>query len=937
MKSGSISKYVRMQTIAGLFVLMLCIPSGILAQGVVFDDVAYANAEQFEGDELGFSGTLPAKRTRRMYCPPPQNQKGMSCVGWSAAYGVMSTMYNAYFSITEQAMKVAFAQDPYFIHAAMQANASGNCSDRVSLSSALEVLKETGCKKRMAQPILYCNSTLDSVAALRGAPFRLKGAYSWKSYVENATDEELLVSLKEFVSTKAPLLVGLYTTPSFHRLEANGLWVPGNSKDNKDSLNPHALCLIGYDDNKFGGAFELLNSYGKGYGDQGFVWIRYSDFMVYFRQIYQLHLYKLSSGSCRMGDCNNGYGHLWDSDNNRYEGTFLDGKKDGYGISCTKSGKTFVGSWKNNNKNGTGYLYLPETDKWYLATYENGKQLEAVPLGFGVSTEQPPPGLSAVFESLQQEGVVQLGDPEELEPELPDQTPEVRTTEPKPKDNRFVKEVFVNLVKAIGNYSIDEPKLEIDPTGTTKMAFYLPSEKTIFLDQKAIEICRAFGKDSSNAVAFLLGHELTHHYMQHIWIDRKMKSEFKGFSFMDNIRSFHKDSIRRLEMESQADIKGGFYAHIAGYSALQTGPALLRKLYSGYNRSDKNRDYPSLKEREQMCQRQLDKLNRLNKVFDAASYAFLIGQYRAAQEGFQHILDKGFNSREIYNNAGLAYLFEALELLEKDAEFAYPFELDAETRLLESSSRGSIGLDNREQIIELIEQGIKKFSRALTLDSDYHTAKINLGCAYSLLAVVDEENKLSQLNKAKAKLLECEENHTKTLILKGIIASQEGNKKAAKKYFTSAEKQGSALAALNKSIASGKEQENTAVQNSSVREKLNSSFKPEEYLFGFRFFEQPYEEFDLGNYTLFVKEMEQTRAYFFRSRAGDFMIELTKGEGHKSLQGIAVDAPVKELDVYGKPVVVSGTLGEYYHFKQNRVVFFEEGGRVKRWLVYHTK
>ena len=40
----------------------------------------------------------------------------------------------------------------------------------------------------------------------------------------------------------------------------------------------HAMCTIGYDDKKFGGAFEIQNSWGTRYGKGGFIWIRYKDF-----------------------------------------------------------------------------------------------------------------------------------------------------------------------------------------------------------------------------------------------------------------------------------------------------------------------------------------------------------------------------------------------------------------------------------------------------------------------------------------------------------------------------------------------------------------------------------------------------------------------------------------------------------------------------------
>jgi hypothetical protein len=48
------------------------------------------------------------------------------------------------------------------------------------------------------------------------------------------------------------------------------------------------MCIVGYDDNKFGGAFEIMNSWGKEYGDNGFIWFRYEDFAKEVKTAYAL-------------------------------------------------------------------------------------------------------------------------------------------------------------------------------------------------------------------------------------------------------------------------------------------------------------------------------------------------------------------------------------------------------------------------------------------------------------------------------------------------------------------------------------------------------------------------------------------------------------------------------------------------------------------------
>ena len=40
----------------------------------------------------------------------------------------------------------------------------------------------------------------------------------------------------------------------------------------------HAMLIIGYDDNKCEGAFQILNSSGEEWVDEGVIWVKYKDF-----------------------------------------------------------------------------------------------------------------------------------------------------------------------------------------------------------------------------------------------------------------------------------------------------------------------------------------------------------------------------------------------------------------------------------------------------------------------------------------------------------------------------------------------------------------------------------------------------------------------------------------------------------------------------------
>jgi hypothetical protein len=68
--------------------------------------------------------------------------------------------------------------------------------------------------------------------------------------------------------------------------KAKEVWDPTESPSGKYSA--HAMCVVGYDDDKYSGAFEIQNSWGTGWGTGGYIWIRYSDFGRFAYEAYEI-------------------------------------------------------------------------------------------------------------------------------------------------------------------------------------------------------------------------------------------------------------------------------------------------------------------------------------------------------------------------------------------------------------------------------------------------------------------------------------------------------------------------------------------------------------------------------------------------------------------------------------------------------------------------
>jgi len=117
-------------------------------------------------------------------------------------------------------------------------------------------------------------------------------------------------------------------------------------------------------------------------------------------------------------------------------------------------------------------------------------------------------------------------------------------------------------------------------------------------------------------------------------------------------------------------------------------------------------------------------------LFRIGETALMANNYLISRASFEHILREGFVSREIFNNLGVTFALEALELMPADSmPFMVPFEFDAQTRLDNGSERDISETDAARQEY-LVNKAIEFFDKSVHLDRDYGVGKMNLGLAY---------------------------------------------------------------------------------------------------------------------------------------------------------------------------------------------------------------
>ncbi len=88
--------------------------------------------------------------------------------------------------------------------------------------------------------------------------------------------------VKKSLAEGRPVVIGMNTPDSF--IEAKNVWEPTENPGR--FYGGHAMCVVGYDDDR--GAFEILNSWGRKWGNGGFIWVPYKAFVDFVMESYEM-------------------------------------------------------------------------------------------------------------------------------------------------------------------------------------------------------------------------------------------------------------------------------------------------------------------------------------------------------------------------------------------------------------------------------------------------------------------------------------------------------------------------------------------------------------------------------------------------------------------------------------------------------------------------
>ncbi|MCY7351672.1 MAG: C1 family peptidase [Cytophagaceae bacterium] len=253
-----------------------------LKPGLRLDDAGY---EQLPFQEILVKDKLPIRVSFEPFCPTVRAQGAYStCVGFACGYYLRTILEAKSRKLTNKKMIDRVAFSPSYLYEKAKSDEDYACSEGVYLAKAFQVLQGVGVVPFKNFPYPACSQKTESVDA-SAAQFRITG-YERLFNVKD-DDQKKIDNLKNALATGSPVVVGMVVPASF--FFAGTLWKPAPGDDPQDKqLRGHALCVIGYDDQRYGGAFRVVNSFGKAWADRGFCWLSYRDLARFTRYGYRV-------------------------------------------------------------------------------------------------------------------------------------------------------------------------------------------------------------------------------------------------------------------------------------------------------------------------------------------------------------------------------------------------------------------------------------------------------------------------------------------------------------------------------------------------------------------------------------------------------------------------------------------------------------------------
>jgi formylglycine-generating enzyme required for sulfatase activity len=252
-------------------------------QGTIFDREKYDSVREISGTRgPSARGDVPKSFSLKDYAPLPGNQGDIgSCFAWASAYAARTIIESQYLNRTDKILTTKMAYSPMFLyHMVRQYTNYPADEDGASIFDTVQVMVGTGLPRRVTFDEALAANILQTE---QQRPFSNPVVGFGILFTSIASPAYRIDRVKRSIMDGNPVIIGVFVPDSFKY--AKDLWVPeDHERPDPEQGQGHALCVVGYDDDKYGGAFEIMNSWGEEWGNGGYIWISYDTFGKWVEQ-----------------------------------------------------------------------------------------------------------------------------------------------------------------------------------------------------------------------------------------------------------------------------------------------------------------------------------------------------------------------------------------------------------------------------------------------------------------------------------------------------------------------------------------------------------------------------------------------------------------------------------------------------------------------------
>lgn len=270
-----------------IFILSLLTSVNVLAasgKGLIFDDFAYQQVLLKASLTRGLY-VVPSKRfSLKKYSPIPKSQGDTgTCTAWATAYSARTISEAKRHGWNNKSFITRQAFSPGFLYNLIRSSHDYTCSKGASITNALIQLKNIGVPKYNDFQTL-CSYRVANSSYHKAADYKIKDFVRLFNKYDSAQIK--IDRVRKSISEGKPVIIGMNTPDSFQNSYRKKVWQPIENPN--FNHGGHAITVISYDDSKYGGAFEIQNSWGTNWGDGGYIWIKYQDFANFTPYAFEL-------------------------------------------------------------------------------------------------------------------------------------------------------------------------------------------------------------------------------------------------------------------------------------------------------------------------------------------------------------------------------------------------------------------------------------------------------------------------------------------------------------------------------------------------------------------------------------------------------------------------------------------------------------------------